>query len=122
PGEPTSSALSFDNPGPEQDLHWVLCAEDGSVSAVRIGIDGRDPVRLPVTLPEGGSLRFEGGREVAVLDAQHRRTGSIRIPEASFVIGPGPHTLIVEADLVPAESAKARLEVRPRGRPERLGD
>ncbi len=120
PGEPTSSSLSFDNPGPEQDLHWVLSAEDGSVSAIRIRIDGRDPVRLSVSLSAGSSLRYEGGLEATIMDAQHRPTGSVRIPDASFLIAPGPHTIILEADLVPAEAAKARLEVRPRGRLERL--
>lgn len=120
PGEPTSSALSFENPGSEQDLHWVLTAEDGSVAAVRIGLDGREPVRLPVTLKPGFSLRYEGGIEVAVLDARHRATGSVRVPEGSFQIAPGPHTISLEADLVPAEGAKARLEVRPRGRAEPL--
>ena len=122
PGEPSASALLFENPGSEQDLHWVLTAEDGRVSAIRIGLDGREPGLLPVTLEAGSSLRYEGGVEVSVLDARHQVTGSFRVPEGSFLIAPGPQAISVEADLVPAEEAKARLEVRPRGRPETLGD
>ena len=121
PGEPTSSTLSFQNPGSRQDLDWVLTAEDGSVSEVRIGLDGQDPVLLPVTLEAGSSLRYEGGVEVSVFDARHQAMGSFPVPEGSFMIAPGPHTISLEADLVPAEGAKARLEVRPRGRAEPLG-
>jgi len=91
------------------------------VSAIRIGLDGQNPVLLPVTLEAGSSLRYEGGVDVSVLDARHQAAGSFRVPQGSFTIAPGPHTISVEADLVPAEGAKARLEVRPRGRAEQLG-
>jgi hypothetical protein len=122
PGEPTSPSFSFDNPGAEQNLHWILTAEEGRVSGVRIEIDGREPVALPVTLEAGWSLRYEDGPEVAVLDARHQAVGSIAVPEGSFKIAPGPHTVGLETDLVPADEAKAKLEVRPRGRAEPLGD
>jgi len=122
PGEPASSSFTFENPGDAQDLHWILTAEEGSVSAVRIAIDGREPILLPASLEAGSSLRYEGGLEVAVLDAQHQDAGSVSIPEAAFHIAPGPHTVSLEADLVPVDEAKARLEVRPRGRAEPLGE
>jgi len=77
PGEPASSSFTFENPGDAQDLHWILTAEEGSVSAVRIAVDGRKPTLLPA---------------------------------------------ILEADLVPVDEARARLEVRPRGRAEPLGE
>ena len=76
---------------------------------------------LPVTLEAGSSLRYQGGVEVSVLDARHQATGSIGVPEGSFMIAPGPQAISLESDLVPAEEAKARLEVRPRGRAEPLG-
>ena len=122
PGEPASSTLSFENPGPEQDLGWILTAEDGRVSAIRLGLDGRDPVLLPVTLEAGSSLRYEGGGEIAVLDTRHQAIGSIAAPEGTFLIAPGPNSISLEAELKPTEDAKARLEVRPRGRAEPLGD
>ena len=62
-----------------------------------------------VTLEAGASLRYEGGREVAILDARHQAAGSLRLPQGSFLIAPGPHTISLEADLVPADEAKARL-------------
>ncbi|MBT8477443.1 MAG: hypothetical protein KJO06_00900, partial [Gemmatimonadetes bacterium] len=122
PGEPTSSSFAFDNPGDEQNLHWILTAEEGRVSSIRIEIDGREPVTLQATLEAGWSLRYDGGSEVAALDARHQRLGSIAVPRGSFEIAPGPHTIGFEADLVPADAAKARLEVRPRGRAEPLGE
>ena len=92
------------------------------MSEVRIGLEGQEPVVLPLSLEAGSSLRYEGGVEVSVLDARHQVTGSFRVPEGSFLIAPGPQAISLEADLVPPEDAKARLEVRPRGRAEPLGD
>ncbi|MBE0595209.1 MAG: hypothetical protein IH616_22705, partial [Gemmatimonadales bacterium] len=39
PGEPTSSSFDFENSGAEQVLEWMLSAEDGEATSVRIAID-----------------------------------------------------------------------------------
>ena len=122
PGEPESSTFSFENPGDEQALHWVLTAEEGSVSGVRIALDGGPPVQLSVSLQPGEALRYEGGPEVHVLDARNRRRGTLPVNGDVFRVATGPHSASLAADLVPAEVAKARLELRPRGRAERMGE
>jgi hypothetical protein len=56
PGEPTASTFSFENPGEEQTLHWILSAEDGAVSQFRMTIDDVE-IALPFSLPSSGSRR-----------------------------------------------------------------
>jgi hypothetical protein len=115
PGEPPFSAFSFEHPGDEQPLHWILTAEDGVVSEVRISIDEREATSLPARLREGWSLRYEGGSHVTIRDANHRRIGDVAVDEAAFRIAPGRHTVTLDCRLDPADEAKARLEIRPRG-------
>jgi hypothetical protein len=118
PGEPLFSAFSFENPGDEQTLQWILTAEDGEVSDVRISLGEREALPLPVRLREGWSLRYEGGAEVTIRDENHGRIGVLAVDEAAFRVGPGRHTVTLGGRLEPTEEAKARLEIRPRGRAE----
>jgi hypothetical protein len=120
PGEPSSSTFEFRNPGDAQMLRWVLSAEDGNVALVRLSIDGGEAISLPVGLREGWSLRYEGGSTVTIRDASHRPDGTISVDERWFRIAPGRHSIALDARLVPAEKAKARLELRVRGRGESI--
>lgn len=121
PGEPPSSTFKFDNPGDAQRVHWILSAEGGDVSQVRLSIDGHDTIVLPVHLREGWSLRYEGGPTVMVEDASHQRRGRVPVDGRRFEIVPGGHSVTIDALLAPAERAKARLEVRVQGMGERAG-
>jgi hypothetical protein len=121
PGEPSSSSFEFENPGEAQTLQWILSAEDGEVSQVRISIDNGEAVVLPVRLREGWSLRYEGGAVATITDANHRRGGEIPVDETWFQVASGRHSLSLDAQLDPADEAKARLELRPRGQREPIG-
>ena len=70
---------------------------------------------------EGWSLRYEGGRTVTIEDENHKRSGTVAVDESLFQVAPGRHSLAVDAQLVPSDQAKARLELRPRGREEEVG-
>jgi len=117
PGEPTASTFSFENPGEEQSLHWVLSAENGEVSQIRISIDEAETV-LPYSLPEGWSIRYEGGAMATIRDANHRPIREVAVDDSGFRIASGRHTLTFDSRLEPQEEAKARLEIRPSGRAE----
>jgi len=121
PGEPTSTSYAFDNPGPDQILHWIISAEDGMVSQLELTIDNGATVSLPATLEEGWSLRYEGGPAVRVLNAEHQRVGLVPVTESRFRIAPGQHRVTLDGNLVPGEEAKARLELRPSGQAEQVG-
>jgi hypothetical protein len=118
PGEPLFSAFSFENPGDEQLLQWVLTAEDGAVSEVRLSIDERDAIVFPVRLREGWSLRYDGDTQITIRDASHRRVRELALDEATFRVASGRHTVTLGCRLEPADEAKARLEIRPHGRSE----
>ena len=120
PGEPTASTFQFDNPGGEQALHWILTAEDGEAFAVKMTLDAGESIDFPGTLRQGWSLRYEGGTTVTVHDADNRPVGSIDVAHAAFDLGPGRHSIRLDSSLRPEQQAKARLELRPRGRAERV--
>ena len=121
PGEPTASTFQFENPGGDQVVHWILTAEDGEVSDVTLGLDERETARFPVTLSQGWSLRYEGGATATVRDSSHRRVRTIEVDPAAFRIASGRHTIRMDSSLRPEQQAKARLELRQRGRAERVG-
>ena len=121
PGEPSGSVFELVNPGSEQVIPWILTAEDGSVSGVRLGFDGSEDIDLPLEVLEGWSLRYDGGDRAMLLDPRHRAVSSIPVREATFRLVPGRHTVTLEAELDPPDAARARLELRPRSEPEQLG-
>jgi len=121
PGEPSSSTFQFENPGDAQTMEWILSAESGDVSQVRLSIDDGDAIALPVHLREGWSLRYEGGTTVTVEDEDHQRSGTITVDGSLFQIAPGRHSITIDAQLAPTDETRARLEVRPRGREEEVG-
>jgi hypothetical protein len=121
PGEPTTTSFDFENPGEEQQLHWVLNAEGGDVSEVRLTLDDGTPIVLPVRMNEGWSLRYEGGNVVGIRDASHQGAGEIPVDGTWFWLAPGRHSITLDAQLNPAEEAKARMELRPHGQGEPVG-
>jgi hypothetical protein len=118
PGEPLSSTFDFDNPGEGQSLHWIVSAEGGEVSDIRISIDQGTIIDLPVALADGWSLRYEGGATITVRDANHTRMSEVTIDAGAFRIAAGRHTFTMDCRLDPEGQATARLEIRPRGRAE----
>ena len=118
PGEPLTSTFPFENPGQEQSLHWIVTAEGGDVSQIQVSIDQGGAVVLPVTLREGWSLRYEGGAMATLRDTEHRVSGTVAVADLAFRIAPGRHAVTLGARLHPEQEAKARLELRPRGRVE----
>jgi hypothetical protein len=121
PGEPTATSFSFENQGAEQILHWIISAEDGVASQLELSIDNGARLALPVKLEEGWSLRYEGGSTAVLLNTEHQQVGTVPVIESAFRIAPGQHTAVLNADLAPANEAKARLELRPRGDTEIAG-
>jgi hypothetical protein len=120
PGEPTSSTFEIDNPGDEQVLRWILTAEDGSVFDISMTIDSRDAVVLPTRLEQDWTLRYEGGNVATIHDASNRRVGDIPLEEADFRVASGRHSISFASSLRPDQEARARLELRPRGRTESI--
>ena len=117
PGAPLSNAIAFDNPGDAQDLTWILSAEGGAISECRLTLDDENALRPAPPLPDGWSLRYEGGDGATIRNADNVVQGSVPIRPGAFHLVPGRHTISVACNTSPRDEAGARLEVRPRGRP-----
>ena len=122
PGEPASSSFAFENPGDEQVLGWILTAENGAVASVRLALDDRAPLQLPVRLEAGWSLRYFGGPQAVLHDPTNRPAAVVPVAAEYFRVASGRHTLEIDASLDPPAEAVARLEIRPRGRERTAGE
>lgn len=120
PGEPTSSTFAFENPGAEQALSWIMTAEGGDVTDPSMAIDDRDAFVLPVELPEGWSLRYEGDGAVTLRNPRNQPQRSVDVPEDLFLASPGRHRVTLDGRLS-SDEVKLRLELRPKGEAEAVG-
>jgi hypothetical protein len=114
PGEPRTSSFTFTNPGDEQRLHWIITAEGGAVSdlSMRLGIGPE--VTFKLQLPEGWSLKYEGGNRAALLDGNWNEQLGVVIDPGDWQVGPGDHTLTFDCRFDGGEGTKARVELRTR--------
>jgi hypothetical protein len=55
-----------------------------------------------------------------VRDAANQVRRELAVNETDFRIAPGRHSVMLDCRLDPDAKAKVRLEVRPRGEPERV--
>jgi len=117
PGAPATTTLTLENPGDAQELTWILSAEGGSISGCRLTLDDADALHADVRLAPGWSLRYEGGDGATIRDIDNVATGAVPVPDGTFAIAPGRHTMTFACDASPNAAAGARLEVRPHGRP-----
>ena len=115
PGEPTTTSFDFENLGAQQNVSWILTAENGTVSDVTMTIDNGNPIELPISLDQGWSLRYTGGSSAIIRDQNHQFQAEITLPAERFLLSSGRHSIVFGASLEPPAEAKARIELRPRG-------
>lgn len=114
PGEPRTSSFTFANPGEEQELHWIITAEGGDISDPVMRIDIGSEVRFDLRIPDGWSLKYEGGNRAALRDANWSVRRELVINPEKWQVRPGDHTLVFDCVFAGGENPKARVELRTR--------
>ncbi len=114
PGEPRTSAFTFTNPGEEQELHWIITAEGGDISDLVMRLDIGSEVRLGVRVPDGWSLKYEGGSRATLRDASWNVRREVVIDSDEWRVRAGDHTLVFDCVFAGGESPKVRVELRTR--------
>ena len=114
PGEPRTSAFTFTNPGQEQELHWIVTAEGGDISGLTMRLDIGSEIRFDVRIPDGWSLKYEGGNRAALRDATWNVQREIVIDPDRWRVRSGDHTLVFDCVFTSGEGPKARVELRTR--------
>jgi len=115
PGEPETSSFHFSNPGDEQELHWIITAEGGAISdlSMRLGIGSE--IRFRIRLPDGWSLKYEGGVRATLRDENWNEQMGVVIDPGEWGVRPGDHTLTFGCRFNGGDETKVRFELRTRG-------
>ena len=115
PGEPSSSRLEVENPGPEQPLGFLLSAAGGRVSRIHGMVDGLRAFAIEAVLEPGDVLRYHGGPTAQLLDVNWRPKRTVPVDPAVFMVGPGSHALELDAQVTGGVEAALKAELRLMG-------
>jgi len=113
PGEPVFSSLTFNNPGKETNLQIILTAVDGDCSDISLEMDNYRKLEIPKELKEGQIMKFGMDNKMMLYSDTWQLL--LEQPVESFIISPGEHKLILDADFNKSKDAVLKLEVRMEG-------
>jgi hypothetical protein len=120
PEAPAFRSIRFDNPYGAQPLSWILHSTGKSdVTGLTIQIDGREALLSPVSLAPGSILRYDGGEEAVLCDANWHPSGSVPVNTAAGRVPAGLATVHVSHRSTGGDPGWA-IERRTLGPPRRL--
>lgn len=121
PGEPLYSTLEFNNPGPEQVVNFTMTAMNCDVSNITLEINGYKKVELPVTIKVGQTLKYTGGTELALYDANWQLIRNYDIDLSDLKINKGDNVITVDSNFDKADKdASIKVEIRTFGEEQKV--
>jgi hypothetical protein len=119
PGEPLYSTFEFDNTTGDNDVQFILTAEDADLSNIILELDNYKKVTLPVSLKDGQTLKYNGGGKGTVYNENWQKVSEINLEIAAFSILYGDHSITLDCTFSNLGKAPlAKLEVRLYGQVE----
>ncbi len=116
PGEPLYSTLEFNNPGEEQVVNFTMTAMNCDVNNITLEINGYKKVELPVTIKEGQTLKYTGGKDLVLYDANWQIIQKYDIDLADLKINKGDNVITVDSNFDRADKeASIKVEIRTYG-------
>lgn len=115
PGEPLSSSFEFENKAQKQAMGFILTALQTDLSDPKIELNHSKSIQIPVSLKKGQTLKYTGGAEAIVYDAQWNVLSKIPISPEKCSIPTGKNTLIFDctfSEPEPGMQPQASLEIR----------
>jgi hypothetical protein len=115
PGEPLSSSFSFENKAPKQALGFIITAVQADISNLKLEINHSKSIHIPVELKKGQSLKYAGGKEAIVYDAQWNRLKVVYLQQDQLTVPAGKNDLVFDcafSEPDPGTEAYANLEFR----------
>ncbi|WP_111611640.1 hypothetical protein [Algoriphagus yeomjeoni] len=121
PGEPLYSTLEFNNLGKEQVVHFTMTAMSCDVSAITLEINGYKKVELPVSIKEGQTLKYTGGKELVLYDANWQIIRKYEIDLSDLKINQGENVITADSNFDRADKdASLKVEIRTYGEEQKV--
>ncbi len=120
PGEPLYSKFNFKNEVDKQPLSFILTAADGNAKDIVMEIDNYKKIKLPVTLKQGQTLKYEGGEFAVIYNKNWKKIRQIQLKTSDLAVGKGDHTMTFDCGFYGGKEPHIKLEVRITGPAEHL--
>ncbi|NRB64897.1 MAG: hypothetical protein HRU40_18065, partial [Saprospiraceae bacterium] len=113
PGQPTFSSLEWDITYESQPLVFQMTADQADVSEIMLEVDQYKSISIPIILKEGQHIQHRGSGVVSVFSESWQLIQTVLVPELSYTLDQGKHSLTVDASFTPAgASPQLKVELR----------
>jgi hypothetical protein len=120
PGEPTGSSFTFTNPSDQQNFHFRLTAVGGNIEHVKLELDNYKTLKLPLKLQQGEFFKYTGGNRVVIYNRNWAEKGTVDLDADFFNITRGDHQIHFDCRFSDTKPARANIELRLFGPPEKI--
>ena len=115
PGEPLHSSFVLENKAGKQPLGFILTAVQADLSTLSLEINRSKTWKIPVDLKKGQTIKYAGGKEAILYDAQWNVLQVIPMPAGLLEVAAGRNELQFDgrfSENDPGTEAYASLECR----------
>ncbi len=113
PGEPVSSSFTFENPNKKQPFRFIITApKETAISEMYLDIDNFKKIELPLTLPAGYYLKYDGGAEAIIYSGHWKMISSVPMDAQILELSKGSHKLIFDCKFEKGKDSVVKLEMK----------
>lgn len=120
PGESTGATFTFNNPSAKQNFHLRITAAEGNIQNVRLELDNYRTLVLPRGLKKGESFQFSGVNRGVIYNSNWEEKATVDVDAGFFNVNSGDHRIHFDCRFTGSNEARAKIEVRLFGPPERI--
>jgi hypothetical protein len=115
--QPAPTQLTFTNKAAAQPLEWIIRnASKQPAAGLKVTVNEKLAVSLGErTLLPGGAMRYSGGAEAVLCDANWREVGRVQVDASATQVEQGPQSVSVSCG--PLSDGSLKLEFRTRSAP-----
>ncbi|HLP95600.1 MAG TPA: hypothetical protein VK168_16265, partial [Saprospiraceae bacterium] len=115
PGEPLYSTFTVNSPVPQSPVELIVTANGADLNTLKWEINRSKQIRMNVVLKKGHTMKYTGGAEALVYDAQWHVVETIPLPEGPILLPEGVSTILFDTRFGSADAGVepfAQVEIR----------
>jgi hypothetical protein len=100
---------------PESPVELIVTANGADLNNLKWEINRSKQIRMNVVLKKGHTLKYTGGKEAVVYDAQWHEVEKIVLPEGPILLPEGANTFLFDTRFTNADAGVepfAQVEIR----------